>query len=119
MPTKRSKKSGSRAGGAKAPGSPRARSADTKTDLKRGATSTARAGRSLLLRDVEPDVLRVLEARAKRSGRSLQQELHVALRRDARRNFGEARAIVDDWHARLAGRGRFDSAGLIREDRQR
>jgi len=92
-----------------------ARSARTAPAKSRGTKNT----RNLLLREIDPDVLKVLQARAARSGRSLQQELHVALQRDARRNFAEARASVDDWHARLAGRDVPDSAELIREDRDR
>ncbi|TVS08199.1 MAG: hypothetical protein EA423_01975 [Phycisphaerales bacterium] len=75
--------------------------------------------KSLLLRDIPADVLSVLKTRAERSGRSLQQELHAALRRDAKRNFDEARAISADWHERLADRGLPDSTELIREDRER
>ena len=99
--------------------SPRAKSGGKKLPRKRAAGLAGRGTRNLLLRDLDPDVLRVLEARAARSGRSLQQELHVALRRDARRNFAEARATVEAWHSRLAGRRLADSAELIREDRER
>lgn len=74
---------------------------------------------NLLLRDVAPDVLEVLKDRARRSGRSLQQELHIALRRDVHRNFDEARAITDAWHERLKGRRLADSTELLREERQR
>lgn len=74
---------------------------------------------SLLLRDIDPEVARVLRARAKRSGRSLQQELHAALRRDAKRNFDEAAAISAAWRERLRGRQLPDTASLLREDRSR
>lgn len=74
---------------------------------------------SLLLRDIAPDVLAVLRARAERSGRSLQQELHVALRRDVRRNFDEAAAISRAWQDRLRDRALPDSTDLLREDRGR
>ncbi len=85
-----------------------------------GAASRKQAeSANLLLRDVAPDVLEVLKDRARRSGRSLQQELHMALRRDAHRNFDEARAITDAWHERLKGRRLPDSTELLREERQR
>lgn len=83
------------------------------------ATGAKSEAKSLLLREIPSDVLAVLKARAERSGHSLQQELHAALRRDAKRNFDEARAISADWHQRLAGRDLPDSAELIREDRER
>lgn len=84
-----------------------------------GAASRKNAETNLLLRDIAPDVLDVLKDRARRSGRSLQQELHIALRRDAHRNFDEARAITDAWHERLKGRRLPDSTELLREERQR
>jgi plasmid stability protein len=74
---------------------------------------------SLLLRDMDPEVVRVLKARATRAGRSLQQELHLALRRDVRRNFDEAVAISTAWRGRLKGRDLPDSSELLREDRGR
>ncbi|MCA9244339.1 MAG: hypothetical protein KDA32_10315 [Phycisphaerales bacterium] len=74
---------------------------------------------SLLLRDIDPEVLDVMRARAERAGRSLQQELHIALRRDAGRNFDEARAVSDQWREKLAGRKLPDTTALIRADRER
>lgn len=74
---------------------------------------------SLLLRDLDPEVVGALKARAERAGRSLQQELHLALRRDVRRNFDEAVAISSSWRERLKGRDLPDSAELLREDRAR
>jgi hypothetical protein len=121
MSTKRRSSSGDRAGSAKG-GARKAigKAASKSARAKSGTTARKRkasGSRSLLLRDVEPEVLKVLEARAKRSGRSLQQELHIALRRDARRNFDESRAMVQAWHDRLAGRRLPDSTSLIREGR--
>lgn len=74
---------------------------------------------NFLLRDLDPDVVGVLKARAERAGRSLQQELHLALRRDVRRNFDEAVAISSSWRERLKGRDLPDSTELLREDRAR
>jgi plasmid stability protein len=91
---------------------------------KKAAKKSAAAGRarepiSLLLRGLDPEVVGVLRARAERSGRSLQQELHAALRRDAKRNFDEAAAISAAWHDRLRGRELPDSTELLRDDRVR
>ena len=86
---------------------------------KKTASASKREATSLLLRDLDPEVARVLRSRAKRSGRSLQQELHAALRRDAKRNFDEAAAISDAWHQRLKGRKLPDTTELLREDRAR
>ncbi len=74
---------------------------------------------NFLLRDLDPDVVGILKARAERAGRSLQQELHLALRRDVRRNFDEAVAISSSWRERLKGRDLPDSTELLREDRAR
>lgn len=73
----------------------------------------------LLLRDLDPEVVRVLKVRAERAGRSLQQELHSALRRDTKRNFDEAVAISSSWRERLKDRDLPDSTELLREDRGR
>lgn len=94
-------------------------SAGKRAASRKRARTAPKQTRTLLLRDVEGDVIEILRARAERAGRSLQQELHLSLRRDARRNFEEARAITDAWRARLAGRELPDSASLIREDRDR
>lgn len=86
------------------------------TRRKRQAEST---GGNLLLRDLDPEILDVLRERARRNGRSLQQELHAALRRDTGRNFDEARGLTQFWHERLKDRDLPDSTEMIREDRQR
>ena len=86
---------------------------------KKSATSRTREPASLLLRGLDPEVVGVLKARAERTGRSLQQELHAALRRDAKRNFDEAAAISASWHDRLRGRDLPDSTELLRDDRAR
>lgn len=91
----------------------------TKPAKKSAASARTREPASLLLRGLDPDVVGVLRARAVRSGRSLQQELHAALRRDAKRNFDEAAAISAAWHDRLRGRELPDSTELLRDDRDR
>lgn len=95
------------------------KSSKATSSRKKDATASKRESTSLLLRDLDPEVARVLRSRAKRSGRSLQQELHAALRRDAKRNFDEAAAISDAWHQRLKGRDLPDTTELLREDRDR
>jgi hypothetical protein len=112
MDMKRGRKKGS---AARKPARTTRSPASGRKEPARGKVKTG----SLLLRDIDPDVLEVIRNRARRSGRSLQQELHLSLRRDARRNFDEARAAVDSWHAKLAGRDMPDSLALIREDRER
>lgn len=95
------------------------RAASRPKPSKKSAASRSREPASLLLRGLDPEVVGVLRARAERSGRSLQQELHAALRRDAKRNFDEAAAISASWHDRLRGRDLPDSTELLREDRGR
>jgi plasmid stability protein len=86
---------------------------------KSASSARTREPSSLLLRSLDPEVLGVLRTRAERSGRSLQQELHAALRRDAKRNFDEAAAISATWHDRLRGRNLPDSTELLSDDRDR
>ncbi len=79
---------------------------------------------SVLLRDVDRSVLDVFRARAERNGRSLQAELQVSLRREARRNFDEALLVSGLWQQALAGRkklagGTRSAKDFIAEDRRR
>lgn len=74
---------------------------------------------SLLLRDIPPDVLAVLRARAERSGASVQQELRASLRRDTRLNFEEALALSRAWRERLQGLRLPPTIDLLREGRDR
>ncbi|MCC6908598.1 MAG: hypothetical protein IT430_11690 [Phycisphaerales bacterium] len=110
-PSSRAGKAGSKPG--RKSGKPRAK--------KSGKESSSRAAAStnLLLRDIDPQVLAVLRRRAAESGRSIQQELHLALARGTQRNYDEARALAAAWQQRLAGRDLPDSTAMIREDRQR
>lgn len=85
----------------------------------KAAPSRPASATNLLLRDIDPDVLAVLRRRAAESGRSIQQELHIALARGTQRNFDEARALAAAWQQRLAGRELPDSTEMIRQDRKR
>lgn len=76
-------------------------------------------GKNILVRNVDPAVLRVLKERAKRNGRSLQSEVKASLERAARRNMDESRRVALSWQQQFAGRTFEDSTPLIREDRDR
>lgn len=73
----------------------------------------------ILIRDVDPEALKAIKARAARGGRSMQAELrHVieelAEQERRRRTFWER---ADALRAASAGTEQTDSADLIREDR--
>ena len=73
----------------------------------------------VLVRDVDAGVLERLKAQAKRHGRSLQGEVKVILIEATDLSLREANRVSTQWRKRLAGRAFSDSAGLIREDRNR
>jgi plasmid stability protein len=73
----------------------------------------------VLVRDLKADVVARLKARAKRRGRSLQNELKDILESAARRTPLEARALADRIRGQLAGRVHSDSVDLVAEDRRR
>jgi plasmid stability protein len=72
---------------------------------------------SLLLRDLDDDVLKQLKASAKAHGRSLQAEIHDVLRNATTRRLAETRRLSARWLRRLHGSGQSDSTTLIRQDR--
>lgn len=72
---------------------------------------------SVLVRDLDDDVLRQLKASAKAHGRSLQAEIHDVLRNASARRMAETRRLSAQWLKRLRGTAQTDSAALIREDR--
>ena len=72
---------------------------------------------SVLIRDLDEDVLKQLKAAAKANGRSLQAEIHDVLRRANTRNLAETRRLSAKWSKRLSRSQHSDSAALIREDR--
>jgi hypothetical protein len=73
----------------------------------------------VLIRDLDPEVLRHLKAEATANGRSLQAEIHHLLRNAATRRRAETTRLSETWLRRLrrARRRHSDSAVLIRDDR--
>ena len=73
----------------------------------------------VLVRDVDAGVLERLKAQAKRHGRSLHGEVKVILIEATDLSLREANRVSTQLRKRLAGHAFSDSAGLIREDRNR
>ncbi len=74
----------------------------------------------MLVRDLDPEVVERLKARARAHGRSLQKEVKSILEEAAATlSMGEAAEAAELWQRRLAGREHSDSAELVREDRER
>ncbi len=73
----------------------------------------------VLVRDLDMDTVKRLKAQAKQHGRSLQGEIKIILIQAATLSMSQALALSKQWHKRLKGRIRGDSAELIREDRAR
>ena len=74
----------------------------------------------ILVRDLDPEVVERLKARARAHGRSLQKEVKSILEEAAATlSLGEAAEAAELWQRRLAGREHSDSAELVREDRER
>jgi plasmid stability protein len=80
--------------------------------------------KSILIRDVDEELVVRLKARAERSGRSLQAELKLIIENAAEQDEARQRMIdqADAFHARLLKRnnGKLfpDSSKLIRRDRE-
>lgn len=72
---------------------------------------------NVLVRNLDDGVLKQLKAAAKAHGRSLQAEIHEALRHASARRLAETRRLSARWVKRLRGSTQSDSAALIREDR--
>jgi plasmid stability protein len=73
----------------------------------------------ILVRDLEPRHIARLKSRAKRNGRSLQNEAKLILESAAGFTPQEAVAAAKRWQRELSGRKFTDSARLLREDRSR
>lgn len=75
----------------------------------------------LLVRGVDPAVVKHLKARARLNGRSLQAELRALLSEPTAPTYSKAEltAMIEKWRRRFAGRVFPDSAESIREDRAR
>lgn len=87
--------------------------------MKRARPTPNRKVTSLLLRGLDPELVDIFKERARRSGRSLQSELQLSLRREAHRNFDEALRVADQWHGTLRGRTFKQTTTMIAEDRRR
>jgi plasmid stability protein len=74
----------------------------------------------LLIRDVEPAVIKQLKLRAKQHHRSLQGELKFIVTAAATTlSMSEASQLSKTWHLRLKKNVFSDSTKQIREDRER
>jgi len=72
-----------------------------------------------LIRQIDAQVLKRLKTRARRHGRSLQQEAQLALEQSAGAGADEVATMLDEWKRRFAGRRFSSSVRMIREDRNR
>jgi antitoxin FitA len=74
----------------------------------------------VLVRDLRPETVSRLKARAKAHRRSLQAELKEVLENASRQPGAlDARALADRVRRQLAGRTHSDSVDLIAKDRAR
>jgi antitoxin FitA len=73
----------------------------------------------VLVRDLDPAVVRRLKARAKRQGRSLQAVAKEILEEASLADADEARKVAERFAQRLANRQHSDSAVLLAADRRR
>jgi len=73
----------------------------------------------ILIRGLDAQTLKRLKARAKRNGRSLQNEAKLVLEQAAGGGGEEIATMLDRWKKRFAGRQFRRSEELIREDRDR
>jgi hypothetical protein len=73
----------------------------------------------LLIRNLDPEIIEYLKERARQNNRSLQGEAKALLEESFPISTRDALEISKQWHSRLAGKIRGDSARIIREDRQR
>ena len=73
----------------------------------------------LLVRNLNPDIVDRLKARARQHGRSLQAEVQRILEEAAGRRMEDARELADRIRASLAGLPQSDSVELLAEDRAR
>lgn len=73
----------------------------------------------LLVRDLTAETIQRLNERARRHGRSLQDEVKVVLEAATGLAPVEAQLVAEGWRERLAGHLYSDSAEQIREDHGR
>jgi plasmid stability protein len=75
----------------------------------------------ILVRDIDPEKLERLKARAKKNGRSLQSEAKLLIEKAAEEKTSEeVLALLENWRKDFSGRKySVSSVDLIREDRDR
>ncbi len=73
----------------------------------------------LLIRNLEPVIIKRLKLRAKQHHRSLQGELKSIVEAATKMSIEEAKHASDVWQKRLSVGSFTDSSELLREDRQR
>jgi plasmid stability protein len=73
----------------------------------------------VIVRHLEDETVRLLKARARRNGHSLEQELREILAGAARQDTVEFKARAAAFRARYEGTRQTDSVLLLREDRDR
>lgn len=75
----------------------------------------------ILVRGIAEADMTALEARARRLGRSREQEVRELIARAAaeERGWAEHTARAAEWRAQLAGRSFPDATTLVRRDRDR
>lgn len=73
----------------------------------------------LLIRNLEPVVIKRLKLRAKEHHRSLQGELKYIVEGAIKSSMEEAKKTSVLWHKHLLGGSYSDSAVLLREERNR
>lgn len=73
----------------------------------------------VLVRGLDPDVVKTLKDRAAAKGRSLEAELRAVIEQAAGTDIAGARELAARIRRRLGGRNHTDSAVLVSEDRTR
>jgi len=73
----------------------------------------------ILVRRLNAETVKRLKARAKRHGRSLQNEAKLLLEQAAQTGQAEIAEMLEGWKKKFAGRKFAGGADLIREDRNR
>lgn len=75
----------------------------------------------IVVRSIPEADMKALTDRARRMGRSREQEVRLLIARaaDEERRWAEHVRRSDEWRERLSGRSHDDSTTLVREDRDR
>jgi plasmid stability protein len=73
----------------------------------------------VLIRDLDEQILSRLKSAARARGRSLQREIHEALKRASTCSLAETRRLSKEWVKRLHGSSQSDSTKLIRRERDK